>query len=318
MTAERCAAIDIGSNTVKLTVAERDAAGNLQTVTDVTRTTRLGEGIHLGRLREAAIRRTLDALREFVAICGDQSVKYVAAVGTAAIREATNRDELVRRAAEVGVSIEPIAGDEEARLSFLAVHLDPLWANRDHLMVIDIGGGSTEVIFGNGPGILRRSSTKTGAVRVSEAFLRSDPPTIGQMAEAAQAAREAFSGIDVRHDGNYAVGVGGTFVNLAAISMSEPRHVPERLHGVAIGIDDIERQIEMFAQCTVEQRRQIVGLDPARADIILGGAILLRELMYICGVDRLDVSCRGLRWGILYDRFSQCRNDALPDRGGHG
>jgi exopolyphosphatase / guanosine-5'-triphosphate,3'-diphosphate pyrophosphatase len=303
---ERFAAIDVGTNTIKLVVAERDAHGSYATVHETAQTTRLGEGMHARRLREAAIRRTLDGLREFVTTCRELQVSAIAAVGTAALRESANGDDFVSRARAVGVEVLPISGDEEARLSFLAVCSDPLWREAESLLVIDIGGGSTEVIYGgrrsSSP---QRTSIPLGAVKLTEIALRSDPPTLREMDEANDLAAQAFHSLARDAQGATAVGVGGTLVNLAAVDLGDADQTPALLHGHVLSQSTVESQCALFGSHSVAERKRIAGLDPARADIILGGATILSRAMAAAACEEIAVSCRGLRWGLLYDRFGR-------------
>ncbi len=300
---ERYASIDIGSNTIKLLIAERDSLGAFRPVLEAAAPTRLGEGIHAKRLRETAIRRTLDALGVFSTHCKEHQATRMAAVGTSALRDAANRDEFISRAAAQGVDIEAISGDEEARLSFSAVSRDVLWKDAGPLLVIDIGGGSTEVIQGQDGHVERRISLPLGAVRLTEACLHSDPPTVREVDEACGRAREALEGAVVPPANYTAVGVGGTLANMAAVHISTPTPRTADLHGDILSMDAIDRQIELYAERTIEERKQIVGLNPTRADVILAGAIILREALNRLGRDSIAVSTRGLRWGLLYDRF---------------
>lgn len=301
--------IDVGTNSVKMVIADL-ADGGARRLYDNSVTTRLGEGMQAqaGRLREVPMRRTLDALAGFVGIACERGVRGIAAVGTAALREAENRDEFLRRAQErCGLTIEVISGEEEARLSYLAVRRDPHWRAFPRLLVIDIGGGSTEIIEGepNGDAIASRRSVNLGAVRLTERYLKSDPPTVTQLAAANQIAAEAFGSVALSASPGetQVVGVGGTMTNLAAIDQ-QGRTDPESLHGHTLRADALEDLIALFAARTVAARKQIPGLDPARADIILGGAILLSQALAHIGSAALDVSTRGLRWGVLYDRFA--------------
>lgn len=301
----RFASIDIGTNTVKLTLVERDGEGRFVPLVDTSRTTRLGEGLLANRLRETAIRRTLDTLREYLTLCQAHGVERIAAVGTAALRNAANRDEFLKRARELGAEVEVISGEEEARLSFLAVRRDPHWRNAERLLVVDIGGGSTEIIVSDsrGRGVGERVSLPLGAVRLTEMALHSDPPTIRQMETANRAAQAALQDLHLPATNYAAVGVGGTFVNMAAVHLRLAEHDPERLHGTLLTLADVEAQVALYAERTVEERKRIVGLDPSRADIILGGAIVLCQALCTMRLEAIAVSCRGLRWGVLYDRF---------------
>jgi exopolyphosphatase/guanosine-5'-triphosphate,3'-diphosphate pyrophosphatase len=258
------------------------------------------------------MRRTLDALAEFVATAHAEGARAIVAVGTAALRDAENQDEFLRRAQErCGLTIEVIPGEEEARLSYLAVRRDPHWRDYARLLVVDIGGGSTELIRGepHTARIAARTSVNLGAVKLTETYLRSDPPTVAQLTAANQAAAEGFDAFTLPSDfrahgdeGFRVVGVGGTLTNLGAMDRGgiSPAEV---LHGHTLTNDALEDQISRLASRTIEERKQIPGLDPRRADIILGGAILLSQALAHIGSESIDVSTRGLRWGVLYDRF---------------
>jgi exopolyphosphatase/guanosine-5'-triphosphate,3'-diphosphate pyrophosphatase len=247
----------------------------------------------------------LETMAEFAALCRANRVERIAAVGTSALRDAENREEFLARARALGIDIDVIAGDDEARLSFQAVRQDPHWRSSEHLIVIDIGGGSTEVIFGGPGGIESRVSLSLGAVRMTEAALHSDPPTVSEMAVASRLAAEGLEGLRPAAANYVVVGVGGTLTNMGrvALSLSTDATAIDRLHGARLTQFQVETQIERYASCALEQRRRILGLDPARADVILGGALILRQVMQRAGVDVVDVSTRGLRWGLLYDKF---------------
>lgn len=296
------AVMDVGSNSVKLLLADRDEAGEFTLHREFVQITRLGEGMHACRLREAAMRRTIEKLQEFLATCQNSGVEGLAVVGTAALREAANGDEFVERAHDVGVPLERISGIEEARLSYLAVRLDSHWRSYPLITVIDIGGGSTEIVRGGGD-VAERRSIKLGAVRLTERALHSNPPTIREIAEASQLAGTLLEEVLPVTGAGIAVGVGGTFTNLAAVKLGLPGRDPEQIHGMRLTIDDIEKMAERFAGLTTEQRQAIPGIDPGRADIILAGSIILIQTLNRLGLEVCDVSSRGLRWGVLYDRF---------------
>ncbi len=306
------AAIDVGTNSVKLVVADLNGGG-AECVYEQAATTRLGEGMHAQaqRLREVPMRRTIDTICDLVEAAHAHQAERIVAAGTAALREAENRDEFLRRVQErCGLTVEVISGEEEAWLSYLAVRRDPLWRDCIRLLVIDVGGGSTEVIEGalHSDRIAARFSVSQGAVRLTERYLKSDPATISQLAAANQAAAEGFRTVQIEsHPGPLTVvGVGGTLTNLAAMDRHGASEL-EALHGHVLTVDHLEAQITELAARTVEERKAIPGLDPRRADIILGGAILLSQALARIGVGSLMVSTRGLRWGLLFDRFLEWR-----------
>ncbi|CCW36700.1 Ppx/GppA phosphatase [Chthonomonas calidirosea] len=302
------AAIDVGTNSVKIIVVDA-TAGCERLLYENTLICRLGEGMQAYgmRLKEAAIRRTLEALEELVQQARAHGAQQIAAVGTAALREAQNRDEFLQRAQErLGIPIEVISGTEEARLSYLAVRRDPMWRESPRLMVVDIGGGSTEVIVGDSAGkdIAFRVSLEVGAVRLTERFLRSDPPTLAQLDGASQAVRAALEHLPatLRQRPCTLVGVGGTIANLAAIDKGGVQSATE-LHHHVIPVARLDQILRRLATLSIEERKTIPGLEPARADIIVAGALILSLLLSHLEAEQIAVSIRGLRWGLLYDRF---------------
>jgi exopolyphosphatase/guanosine-5'-triphosphate,3'-diphosphate pyrophosphatase len=304
----RYAAVDIGSNTVKLTIVERDGSGELTPVLDVGVTTRIGEGIRHRLLGEEPMRRTLDALERFMAACVEHGVERIIAVGTSALRDAANRDEFLHRAMAIGVSVSVLSGDEEAAFSALAVRRDPLWRDCARVAVVDIGGGSTEIICDERDRSDARAaaSLQLGAVRLTEAALASDPPTADEVRAAIEVADQALAPIarGGADDSLTVVGVGGTVVNMAAVmGPAKQERCGDGLHGAVLTRSEIARQMALYAGMTLEQRKAVPGLDPARADVILGGAIILSRVLVALGRDEAAVCCRGLRWGVLYDRL---------------
>ncbi len=306
MVMPRFAAIDVGSNTMKLLLVEKDGQGGFTPFYQTSRPARLGKGINARQLRESIMDSALETLAEFATICRANHVDQVAAIGTSALRDAENREHFLVRARGIGIDIQVIPGEEEARLSYTAVRRDPHWRDAEHLLVVDIGGGSTEVIFGNRLGIESRVSLPLGAVRMTESALHSDPPAILEMAEAARLASEGLQGLRPAAANYTAVGVGGTLTNMCRVALSlsvDSEGNTEKVHGARLTQFEVETQVERYASCSVEQRRRFLGLDPARADVILGGALILLQVMQKSAVTQVDVSTRGLRWGLLYDRF---------------
>ena len=302
----RYAAIDVGTNSTKMLVAELGA--NPVAVFTLSAVTRLGEGMTPNTLflREVPIRRTLDALAEMADAAREHGATATVAVGTAALRDAENRDDFLRRALEkTGVTVEVIPGEEEARLSYLAVRRDPLWRNETTLRVIDIGGGSTEIIQGepDSEHIASRVSVNLGAVKLTEACLRSDPVSVTQLSAANAAAQEQFAQVVVSSGADALLaGVGGTLTNLAAMQLGRIAE-PDELNGVRLSSEALSILCNRLADATIEERKKFPGLDPRRADIILAGAILLSQALARLGASEIAVSTRGLRWGVLFDRF---------------
>ncbi|MBM3496022.1 MAG: Ppx/GppA family phosphatase [Armatimonadetes bacterium] len=308
--APRYAAVDIGSNTVKLTIVARASDGDLTPVLDAGVTTRLGEGIEQRRLGEEPMRRTLEALGRCMSVCEEHGVEEIRAVGTSALRDARNSRDFVEKARAIGLAVDVISGAEEAHLSAQAVRADPMWRHVERLAVVDIGGGSTEIILDTvGASAQRKDvSLQLGAVRLTEAALHSDPPTPTEIEQAVAHADAALSAIrdqSGERGVSGVVGVGGTVTNMGAVrSAVAGGATDERLHGLVLKRAEIERQIAMYAGVPTQLRKTIAGLDPARADVILAGAIILSRVLAALGRDEVAVSCRGLRWGVLYESFA--------------
>jgi exopolyphosphatase/guanosine-5'-triphosphate,3'-diphosphate pyrophosphatase len=306
----RFAVVDIGTNSVKMCVA--DVAGDrLIPIADEVRVTRLGEGVHAtGRIGEAAITRTVDALREIVDEIRSRGAGEWAAVGTMALRRARNATEFIDRVREAcGLEIEVIPGEEEARLSFLAA-LTGIGPVEGRVCVFDTGGGSTEVIFGHGSRIVRRYSIEVGARRPTEELLRTDPVTDREMESLLEYVDRGL-GKFARWTGSL-IGVGGTLTSLASVMHRMVEYDRDTIQGSVLTAAEVDRQIETYRRLPIEGRKKVVGLVPERADIILAGATIVGSVMRKLGVAELTVSDGGLRHGVLYDRFVR---RAPPDTG---
>lgn len=298
------AVIDVGSNSVKLYVAARERDGSWRDLADCHEITRLAEGLHATRLiGSAAGDRTLAVIRQLAGQARALEAEDIVAVGTMALRQARNADAFIARvAADCGVSIEVISGQAEARYSFLAAQagLGPL---PGRVAVFDIGGASTEITCGGDDTIQWQRSVPVGAVRLTEQFLHSDPVTPAEFEAMLRTVTADL--VDLAQAGKVdrLIGVGGTMTNLSAVHHRFPRLEPQLIQGTRLGREDIEIMIEMFRARTITQRQQIVGLEPARADVILAGAGIAVVLMKMLAMEFLAVSARGLRHGVMVARF---------------
>ena len=301
----RLAAIDIGTNSTKLTVAERADDGTLTVVAEDSEVTRLGEGVDAAkRLGDEAVRRTLDAVQRFAEAARGQGATRVLAAGTSALRDAANgRDFIAQAKQRANVDIEIISGDREAQLAYAAVRSDDslrLPPNAP-LLVFDIGGGSTELILGQGRDVQRHKSLDAGAVRLTERFLPTDPPTDDEAAQASRFADELLATFAAPDQTPQIIGIGGTAVNLAAVTRALPQTDPDAVHGVTLTQADVSAALRHFRSVSLAERRNIPGLEPKRADVIIGGALLLSRLLARFHADQFTVSARGLRYGLLAD-----------------
>jgi exopolyphosphatase/guanosine-5'-triphosphate,3'-diphosphate pyrophosphatase len=300
----RYAVIDVGTNSVKFHVGERDAAGAWHAIVDRAELTRLGEGLgEHGIISAEATERTAAAIAGMVDEAKRDGALAIAAVGTAGLRIATNSDEVVAAiAARTGVTVEVIPGEEESRLAYLAVKAG-LGLAEGSLVVFDTGGGSTQFTFGNGPRVDERFSVDVGAVRYTERFGLAGAVTPEVLAEALAAIAADLARIDGRPAPDALVAMGGAVTNITAVKHGMATYDPDVVQGSVLDRAEIDRQIELYRTRDVEARRAIVGLQPKRADVILAGACVVRTVMEKLDQETLTVSDRGLRHGLLVERF---------------
>jgi exopolyphosphatase / guanosine-5'-triphosphate,3'-diphosphate pyrophosphatase len=290
----RLATLDVGTNSILLLVAELGADGELHAVDDRCRIERLGRGVdESGQLDPEKIRGALDAMREYAEAIRAAGATTVAAVGTQALREATNAREFLDPAAEIlGVPVEVIGGEREADLSYLAAARS--FPGLGEMIVMDVGGGSTELIVGRGAKRERAVSVPIGSVRLHERH-GDNRAALALAVDEALAAVELPSAVPL-------VGIAGTVTTLAAVALGLSAYDPDRVHGHRVTRAEVERQVALYLTTPMARRGQIVGLDPKRADVIGAGAVLVERVMARVGADELLVSDRGVRWGLAYER----------------
>jgi len=281
------AAIDIGTNSTRLLVAEVGEGEIIPRERDLV-TTRLGEGLtRVGRLGEEAQRRTIAAVTAFWDRCRRLGVERVRVGATSAVREAANGEEFSRRLqAATGLEVEIFSGEREARLSFLGVTGQLPLAAGGPTLVIDIGGGSTELIRGEGGKIDAAVSLPLGAVRLTEAFLPrwQAPVTPLQLQGLRQKIGEVLAGVEDKFfapagEPLLVVGVGGTVTTLAAIYLGLEKYVPELIHGTVLPRENLEQILEKLCRLDLDSRKKVTGLQPERADIIVAGAAILTTFL---------------------------------------
>jgi len=297
------AVIDIGTNSLKMHVASV-SDGHTKVLGDFTEVTRLGEGLHeTGELGAEAIARNVAVVDSFAAKATELGAESTVVVGTMALRSASNTSVFIEAVRErCGLEVEVVSGEEEARLSYLAV-LSGLGPSKGRVVVFDTGGGSTEFIFGEGEEILERFSLNIGSRRPTEEFCKSDPVTPEELTTMVTHLEGEFgrleSGVDAL------VGMGGTVTSLGAVYHMMKVYDPDVIQGSTLALAEVERQVEMYRARTVEDRRETVGLMPKRADVILAGAAIVMTVMRKLGASELTISDRGLRHGLFYDRFAK-------------
>jgi exopolyphosphatase / guanosine-5'-triphosphate,3'-diphosphate pyrophosphatase len=301
----RYAVIDIGTNSIKFHIGEKRNDGTWGVVVDRADITRLGEGLQTtGEISPEAMERAAGAIGGMVAEARQNETIAIAAVGTMGLRTARNSAVLIDRVrAQTGVSIEVISGDEESRLAYIAVK-SGIGLSSGSMVIFDTGGGSTEFTFGRGTTVNERYSLNVGAIRFTEQFGLGTtvPPDV--LARAIQAIARDLAALDSARKPDALVGMGGTVTNIAGVKHRMAKYDPDVVQGSVIERNEIERQISMYAAQSTDERRQIVGLQPKRADVILAGVCIVKVIMDKLSIDTFSVSDRGLRHGLLVDRFS--------------
>ncbi|MRS12060.1 MAG: DUF501 domain-containing protein [Actinobacteria bacterium] len=305
---ERRAVIDIGTVTTRMLVADV-TDGAIHEVVRRQTITHLGAGwAHTGRLSAEGIGRVASAVREFVTEAEALGAQRIAAAATAAARDAENRDEFCEAIASAGVRPEIISGDREGYLTFLGVSYG---ISNDRVLVVDVGGGSTEFVLGSsgltaGERVVEIEfvrSVDIGSRRATELFLRSDPPTEGEIDEAASWITDELWDVFSAMRGRplEMVAVAGTATSLAAIDLRLDPYDSDRIHGYRLSGRSLLDILERLAAMTLEERRHVVGLEPERAGVIVGGALILQAAMAYAGLSSTLVSEHDILYGMVLD-----------------
>lgn len=296
----KVASIDIGTNTILLLIAEVGGR-ELKTLLDTETIVRLGEGVHeKGILSESAMERGFQTLEGYLKECREMGVEKIFAVGTSALREAKNSAIFLQRVKEnYGLSIDVISGEEEARLSFLAVAKD-LNDRERPLLVVDVGGGSTELIHGKGNAILQWTSLPLGIVRFTERFLLSDPVKEAEWKVMSEEIRKQLSGFSFPKEPLSMISIGGTGTALASVELGLEKFIHEKIHRFVLTREALQAQLALYRSKNFEERKKIKGLPPSRADVILTGGTILYLIMEGAGCSSFMVSAHGVRYGLLY------------------
>jgi exopolyphosphatase / guanosine-5'-triphosphate,3'-diphosphate pyrophosphatase len=300
----RYAVLDVGTNSIKFHIGEHRPNGAWRTIADRAEITRLGEGLdEAGGLRPEPILRTVEAIVAMVDEARRNGVAAIAAVGTAGLRIASNAAHLIDAVRErSGVGIEVISGEEEARLAYLAA-TSALALRDSALVVFDTGGGSSQFTVGHGTHIDEQFSVNVGAARLTERYGLGGVVSEDVVREAQAAIAAEFTRLDKIASPDALVGIGGAVTNLAAVKHELAAYDPEIVQGTVLDAGEVDRQIELYRTRTAGERRGIVGLQPKRAEVILAGACVVRTVLTKLRRDSLVVSDRGLRHGLLAERF---------------
>lgn len=291
---ERIAAVDVGSNTVLLLIAEGDPTAGLRIIAEAEDQPRLGAGLSAtGRLSPAAMARALETLSRMRELCRAHGVSRIVAVATAAVREAENGKEFVQLVRAQGIPLQVISPETEAALSYRsAAHHFP---GAERTLVADIGGGSLELIGASGGRIRLSRSLPLGAVRLTELGL-----PVSTLRD--QIRRALDQSVPIRQwAGSAVIGSGGTFVNLGAMALAQRGGSGQPVHGAELSAKEIEDLLALLSVLSPEDRCQVPGLRPERADIIVAGVAVAAELLDRVNASSVRVNGYGLREGLLLE-----------------
>jgi exopolyphosphatase/guanosine-5'-triphosphate,3'-diphosphate pyrophosphatase len=302
---QRVAIIDVGSNSTRLLVADVD--GGVEVLERQSRVTRLGRGVDLsGQLSDEAIEAACEAIVDYVRICRELGAERTAAIATSAVRDASNGDAFVAELRErFALSARVLDGEEEARLTYRGATAERPPAVPT--LVIDIGGGSTEMIVGSGAEIAFHASLQAGVVRHTERHIAGDPPTAVELEALAGDVRalikEALDRPEARASAGIAVA--GTPTSLSAVELGLEPYDPSRVHGHVLSLKTIQHLLSRFASAPVAERAAIPGLHPDRAPTIIAGCVILVEAMRAFGLTRIQASEQDILYGMALETAAQ-------------
>lgn len=291
----RVAVIDIGSNSTRLLIADLDDERIVDELERRSVVTRLGTGVDAnGQLQDDAMERVYSTLDEFEEEIERHHPEKKIAILTSAVRDATNGSEFAQAVADrYGFEPHVLEGDEEAGLTFLGATSERDPEDETPTLVVDIGGGSTELVIGSGREASFHVSTQAGVVRQTERHIENDPPSPEELDHLSEDVRAIISDAvkpELRGEVSHCIAVAGTATSLAAIAQRLEPYDAEKVHGYTVTKDEAERILSELAAIPLEQRRATPGLHPDRAPTIVAGAIILREVMELFGLSAIEVS----------------------------
>jgi exopolyphosphatase/guanosine-5'-triphosphate,3'-diphosphate pyrophosphatase len=304
----RVAAVDLGTNSTRMLVADV-ANGTVSEVARRLRITRLGEGVdERRRLLPAPIARVRNVLTDFRREAERLGAERTLAIATSAVRDAENGEAFLGEIEwSYGFETRLLSGHEEAELMFRGVG-----ASRSidaDTVIVDIGGGSTELVCGDAEGLRFHDSLDLGCVRTTERFLRADPPSEDELDDAAAGVRAVLAErVPDELRPRAAIGVAGTITSLAALDLGLAEYDPERVHGHVLSRQGVAEQLSRLAPLPLAERRGVPALDPERAPVIVAGAVILRETLDRFGLDAIEASERDILDGAAFEAAG------LPER----
>ncbi len=301
---KKIASIDIGTNTLLMLVAEIDFKGRMHIIEDYHLIARLGEGVDLNKnINENAIARAKDILNFYKMRIDQLGVDIIEIVGTSALRDSENRDYVASILSKViGTEINIISGEEEARLSFIgSIDLDI----SQNTLVLDIGGGSTELIYGEGKVTKSRKNFDIGAVRLTERYIGDLPVKNDDIEEINSYIKNQLNGFEFPQTKYELFAVAGTPTTLAQMVLSLNEFDYSKIHNYKMSIWDLQDCIEILKNTTKEDLIANYKIHQNRADIILAGALILNETLKYANINSFYVNCHGLRYGVLINYINK-------------
>lgn len=297
----KVAALDLGSNTFLLLIAEIEGRRVTKVYHDECRVTRLAHGVDRNRMfHPDALARAQKCLTDYAQTIQNQRPEKVLAVATSAARDVRNQGELIGMLAALGIPVQIIPGHLEAKITYHGAVNDLVPDGK--CRVIDIGGGSTEFIVGQGKGQLFGQSLDVGSVRMTEQMVTAHPISASELHALRLAVRSKLAELDPRVASGQGplIAVAGTPTTLAAVILGVPFEA-EKIHGYRMSADAVERWLQKMGAMTVEERARLPGMEPLRADVIVTGLVILAESMRHLGATELIVSTRGVRFGVAME-----------------
>ncbi len=298
----KLAALDVGTNTVLMLVVESDQHRRVNRLAELARITRLGRGVdERGRLDPEAAARTLDTIVEFNNQARALGATKILTAATSALRDAGDGGDFIAQVKNrTGLDLDVISGETEARLNYMAVRHGLRIDCGEKLLIVDIGGGSTELIRAD-PGIEPLLiSLRIGSVRLTERIIRHDPPTEGEVGELRSTIDRALDQCDWRNRPDRLVGIAGTVTTVCAVALRLTSYDPAVVHGYRLPMAEVTRVTEMFRRLPIAGRKRLPGMVEGRADVIFAGAAILERVMARFECDSVTVSDQGIRWGLIW------------------
>ncbi|MGO9451927.1 MAG: Ppx/GppA family phosphatase [Candidatus Binataceae bacterium] len=298
----RIATFDVGSNTVLMLAVEVDETRRPRILAELARITRMGRGVDKnGRLDPGSAALTMATLEEFAAKAREVGAQQMIAAATAALRDAADGPAFIAKVKErAGVDLQIIPGDEEAALSHLAVVRGLKVDTASPLLIVDIGGGSTELIRAEPGKPLSMVSLQIGSVRLTERCVHRDPPSDADAAAVRTTIDDALDKLGWDFRTSQLAGIAGTLTTLCAVALGLREYDSKVVHGHRLARAEIYRVIKLLRSMPLAERLKLPGLPEGRADVIFAGATILERVMTRFGIDEVIVSDQGVRWGLMW------------------